>query len=74
MTMSRIEAALRGLQPVDPGQLEDNEHEAFVLGLAKAPLTPQGQRIYERMAQEGLGVGMTEDGTLVYGATESYCR
>ena len=70
MTMTRIEAALRGLQPVDPGQLEDDEHEAFLLGLAEGPLTPQGQKIYENMVQEGFGVGMAEDGTLVYGPNE----
>ena len=69
-TLTKIEAALQGLQPIDPGQPEDDEHEAFLLGLAKAPLTPQGQRVYQDMAREGFGVGMTEDGTLVYGPNE----
>jgi hypothetical protein len=70
MTMSRIEAALRGLQPVDPGTLDDDEHAALLLGIARGPLTPQGQAFYDKMATDGLGVGMTEDGTLVYGKNE----
>ncbi len=70
MTMSRIEAALRGLQPVDPGDLDDDEHDEFLLGLAKAPLTPQGEAFYEKMAADGLGVGIADDGTVVYGPNE----
>jgi hypothetical protein len=71
MTMSRIEAALRGLQPVDPGDLDDDEHDEFLLGLAKAPLTPQGEAVYEKMTADGLGVGIADDGTVVYGPNES---
>lgn len=70
MTMTRIEAALRGLQPVDPGELDDDEHDELLLSLAKAPLTPQGQAFYEKLAGDGLGVGIADDGTLVYGPNE----
>lgn len=69
--LSRVEAALRGLQPVSLGDLDEAEIDALMDGLAKGPLTPQGQAFYDKMAADGLGVGMAEDGTLVYGANES---
>ena len=70
MTMSRTEAAFRGLQPVDPDELGNVEFDTLLTGLASGPLTPQGQAFYDWLNADGLGVGMTEGGTLVYGPNE----
>ena len=70
MTMSRIEAALRGLRSADPGNLDEGELDTFLDGLADGPLTPQGQALYDTLNADGLGVGIADDGTLVYGPNE----
>jgi hypothetical protein len=70
MTMSRIEAALRGLQPADPGDLDEGELDALLDGLADGPLTAQGQAFYDKVNADGLGVGIADDGTVVYGPNE----
>lgn len=70
MTMSRIEAALRGLAPVDPGALDDDEFDQLMTGIGKTPPSADARAFYQRMNEQGIGVGMDDDGNLVFGDNE----
>lgn len=70
MTISLIEASLLGQQPVDPDELSESELEILLASVAAGPLTPHGQAFYDKLNADGLGIGMTEVGNLVYGLNE----
>ena len=64
---SRIERALRGLQPLDLDSLGADEQEAFLDRFEDAALapTPAQRAFYAEMKRKGGIVGMDKDGNLI---------
>lgn len=66
----RVAAALEGR--LDPGELTDEEHavweEAFIKLMGEPG--PEGEAFFARHRKLGLGVGVDEEGKLVYAKPE----
>jgi len=65
---TRLEMALRGLEPVAIDNLDEQEQEELILGMAGAPVTPQEDDFWRDRRKQGVGVGLDDDDNLIYGA------
>lgn len=65
----QIEEALKGLRPVS--SLTDEQQEEFLDRFSEAMREPDEAELafWEDRRRRGLGVGMDEDGNIVYGST-----
>jgi hypothetical protein len=73
LSYSRIELALRGLEPVALDALGEAEQDDLIERIGTAPATPEETAFWRSRQRRGLGVGMSaeEDGDgLVFGARE----
>ncbi|MCL2716219.1 MAG: ParD-like family protein [Alphaproteobacteria bacterium] len=66
--LSRIDRALRGIEPVALDGLSRQELDLLFLGMAQAGPTPQEEAFWRDRRERGLGVGLDDDGNLIYGA------
>lgn len=64
---SRIEKALRGLEPVSLDALSEDQQDAFLADMANAPQTVVEEDFWRNRRQRGLGVGLDDNDKLVFG-------
>ncbi|MET0540368.1 MAG: hypothetical protein ABWZ88_01295 [Variovorax sp.] len=67
MGYSRIEMALRGLDPIALDTLGEAEQNAFIESMADAPPTAGEKEFWRSRRQRGVGVGLDDDDNLVFG-------
>ena len=65
---ARLERALRGIEPVVIDNLNEQEQEELILGMASASATPQEDDFWRDRRERGVGVGLDDSDNLVYGA------
>lgn len=64
---SRIEMALRGLEPISLDSLGEVDQDALIEGMADAFPSSAELDFWRSRQQRGLGVGLDEDDKLVFG-------
>jgi len=65
---SRLDRALRGIEAVDPGSLTEQEQDYLFLNMARAAPPPQEETFWRDRHERGIGVGLDEEGNLVFEA------
>lgn len=63
--MSRVEAALRGLQPLDEIELTEAEQDEFLMRVGEGPMSAETQALYQRLLEDDLATGTDENGEWV---------
>ena len=64
---SKVDLALRGLEPLALDTLGDAEQDAFIERMGDAPATAAEQDFWRKRQRKGLGVGLDDDGNLEFG-------
>lgn len=64
---SRVEMALRGLEPVALDSLSEAEQDDFIQNLADAPATAAEEDFWRDRQRRGVGVGLDDKDRLVFG-------
>lgn len=64
---SRIDMALRGLEPISLDRLGEQEQDAFIEALGSAAPTAAEDDFWRHRRAKGLGVGLDERNRLVHG-------
>jgi len=64
---SKVDLALRGLEPLALDTLGDAEQDAFIERMGDAPATAVEQDFWRKRQRKGLGVGLDDDGNLEFG-------
>jgi len=65
---TRVETALRGLEPIAIDSIDEREQEELILGMARVRATPQEGDYWRSRRERGVGVGLDGNDELVYGA------
>ena len=64
---SKVDLALRGLEPLALDTLGDAEQDAFIERMGDAPATAAEQDFWRKRQRKGLGVGLDDKGKLEFG-------
>ena len=64
---SKIEMALRGLEPLVLDSLSKADQDDFIERMGNAPATAAEQDFWRNRQREGLGVGLDDQDNLVFG-------
>ena len=62
MTMSRVEAALRGLQPINEIELTEAEQDDLLMRVGEGPMSAETQAFYQSLLEDDLATGTDENG------------
>lgn len=69
---SRVELALRGLEPMSLDGLRDEEQDAFIEEMGRALPTAAEEDHWRRRREQGAGVGLDKQDRLVFGARQPH--
>ncbi|MDB5826226.1 MAG: hypothetical protein JWQ73_446, partial [Variovorax sp.] len=64
---SKVEMALRGLEPLALDSLGEADQDAFIERLGNVPATAAEQDFWRKRQRQGLGVGLDDQDKLVFG-------